>query len=94
MPARKDPLAALPNLGPRSAAMLRKAGIRDIDTLRRLGSVRAYWTVKRKGIKASLNLLYALEGALTKTHWAKLPREERSRLLLEAGALEDASRCQ
>jgi DNA transformation protein and related proteins len=89
---RKDPLAALPNLGPRSASMLRKGGIRDVETLRRLGPVRAYWMVKRKGLKPSLNLLYALAGALTNTHWAKLPRDERSRLLLEADALEDAAR--
>lgn len=53
------------NLGPRSREMLAKAGIVSEAQLRTLGAVAAYVAVKRAGGKPSLNLLWALEGALT-----------------------------
>lgn len=46
----------------------------------------AFLQVKQTGLKPSLNLLYAIAGALSNTHWNKLSREERSYLLM---ALED-----
>ena len=45
--------------------MLRRAGITTEEQLRALGAVRAYVMVKRCSANASLNLLWALEGALT-----------------------------
>ena len=63
------PLAALPNLGPKSQAMLAGAGITTLDELRHLGSVVAYARVKATGVNASLNLLWALEGALCGQRW-------------------------
>lgn len=82
--------AALPNLGPKSQSMLRAAGVYDLETLRRLGSVGAYLKVKATGAHASLNLLWALEGALTGLPWQVVAREHRLSLLL---ALEAQGRC-
>jgi DNA transformation protein len=83
-------LAVLPNLGPRSQQMLAAVGIDTLQRLRELGAVRAYLRVKRNGGNASLNLLWALEGALTGQHWQVVAKQERLRLLMELEALESA----
>lgn len=82
-------LARLPNLGPASSEMLRSAGIPDLAQLRALGAVRAFAHVRRSQPKASLNLLWALEGALTGLPWQQVAREHRTSLLL---ALEEVER--
>jgi hypothetical protein len=42
--------------------------------------------VKRAGFKPSLNLLYALEGALRDCHWQEVPDDRRGELVLAADA--------
>lgn len=81
-------IADLPNFGPKSQQMLEQAGIKTVEQLRQLGAVRAYLQVKRHGGNASLNLLWALEGALTGQHWQVVAKEERLRLLMELEDLE------
>jgi TfoX/Sxy family transcriptional regulator of competence genes len=71
------------NLGPKSLVMLSNAGVKTMAKLRALGAVTAYVKVKRKNASASLNLLWALEGALTDTSWQTVTSESRERLLLE-----------
>jgi DNA transformation protein len=83
-------LAGLPNFGLKSQQMLEQAGIETFEQLRELGAVRAYLQVKRGGSSASLNLLWAIEGALTGQHWRAVASNERLRLLME---LEDAEKC-
>ncbi len=80
-------LADLPNFGPKSQQMLARAGIKTVAQLRKLGAVRAYVQVKSVG-RVSLNLLWAMEGALTDTHWQIVARHERLRLLLELEDIE------
>jgi DNA transformation protein len=82
-------IADLPNFGPKSQQMLVQAGIKTVEQLQKLGAVRAYLQVKRRSGKASLNLLWAMEGALTGQHWQEVARHERLRLLME---LEDSER--
>ncbi len=82
----KPPRYDLPGIGPQSRAMLAAAGIPDRAALQRLGAVAAYLQVKRASQPASLNLLWALEGALTGQHWQTVAREERTRLLLALDA--------
>ncbi|HEY8607503.1 MAG TPA: TfoX/Sxy family DNA transformation protein [Noviherbaspirillum sp.] len=79
-------LAALPNLGPASARMLAAAGIRDAAALADCGAVDAWIAVRRSGLPASLNLLWALEGALSGRDWRLVAREDRLRLLTELEA--------
>jgi DNA transformation protein len=82
-------LASLKNLGPKSQAMLAAAGITSLARLRQLGAVNAYAQVKASGVNnASLNLLWALEGALTGEHWQVVAREHRLSLLLALEALQ------
>ena len=85
-------IASLPNLGPRSQAMLAAAGIHTVAQLRELGSVRAYAQVKASGGKVSLNLLWALEGALTGQPWQRVAAEHRLSLLLALDQLQGAPR--
>jgi DNA transformation protein len=75
-------IAGLPNLGPKSKEMLASAKIKNVAQLRRLGAVAAYAQVKLKNARASLNLLWALEGALTGLPWQTVAREHRTSLLL------------
>ena len=82
-------LAASLNLGPKSAAVLEKAGIASLQKLRELGSVRAFSMAKTVEPKVTLNLLWALEGALLGQPWQSVSREHRTSLLL---ALEDHER--
>lgn len=74
----------LRNIGPKSAAWLRQVGLRTEEDLRAIGALEAFMRVKRAGFKPSLNLLYALEGALMGCHWQEVPAERRSELLVAA----------
>ncbi len=79
----------LRNLGPRSAEMLARAGIVSEKQLRTLGSVSAFLAVKRAGCSPSINLLWALEGALSDRDWKDVARTDRLTLLTQ---LEDAEK--
>lgn len=61
---REIALADLPNLGPKSAQMLARAGITTLHQLRELGAVADYVAANRAGGNVSLNLLWGLEAAL------------------------------
>ena len=74
------------NLGPKSMAWLRQTGVRTLDDLKAVGSLAAFVRIKRAGFKPSLNLLYALEGAILECHWQSLPEGRRSELILAADA--------
>ena len=69
--------------------MLASVGITSVGQLKRLGSVRAYAMVKATEARASLNLLWALEGALTGLPWQVVAKEHRLSLLLALEALND-----
>lgn len=83
---------ALLGLGPVSLRVLRAAGIANRADLERLGPVRAYIAAKQIDPNVTLNLLWAIAGALTDTHWTKLSAEYRSSLLLDYDAQLDAAR--
>jgi DNA transformation protein len=75
-------LGRLANIGPKSAQFLNNAGIKSLEQLKLLGSVRAYSLVKHVEPSASLNLLWALEGAISGLHWRGVAKEHRTSLLL------------
>ena len=76
----------LRNIGPKSAAWLRQVGLRSLDDIAAAGTVDAFKKVRRAGFKPSLNLLYALEGALHDCHWQEVPEARRSELVQAAEA--------
>lgn len=75
-------LSRLANLGPKSAQFLNKAGIKSQEQLERLGAVKAYSIVKQVEPSASLNLLWALEGAISGLDWREVAKKQRTSLLL------------
>jgi DNA transformation protein len=76
----------LRNIGPKSAAWLRQVGLRTRADLEAAGALEAFMRVKRAGFKPSLNLLYALEGALLDCHWQEVSESRRSELVQAAEA--------
>lgn len=76
----------LRNIGPKSAAWLRQVGLRSQEDLAAAGPVDAWMRVRRAGFKPSMNLLYALEGALCDCHWQDVPETRRSELVAQAEA--------
>lgn len=87
--ANPPSLAAEKNLGPKSAAVLARAGITALDQLRQLGSVRAFALARRADPTVTLNLLWSLEGVLVGQAWQSVSREHRASLPL---ALHDHER--
>ena len=79
------------NVGPKSAAWLRQVGVRTTEDLVRIGPVEAFLKVKRAGFRPSLNLLYAMAGAMADCHWADLSEERKQELLASLGAAETAN---
>jgi DNA transformation protein and related proteins len=83
----------LRNLGVKSEQILAEIGIWSADELRRQGAVRTFAELRRAGPAPSLNMLWALAGALDPwpegTHWREIARgESRLSLLLAVDDLE------
>jgi hypothetical protein len=76
--------AKIKNIGPKSMAWLRQTGVRTQEDLETVGALAAFVRIKRAGFKPSLNLLYALEGAILGCHWQNIPDARRSELILAA----------
>ena len=77
-------LKDLQGLGPKSEKMLKDAGIDSVETLRALGAIRAFIQVsKASKKKPSLNLLYALVGALEGEHWITIAKQQKSQLIMQ-----------
>ncbi len=57
-------------------------GITDPEQLARRGAVEAYLDVEASGYKPGLNLLYAMEGAITGRHWQVVRHEAGGELIL------------
>lgn len=80
-PLGSDDIEQLPNLGPASAEWLRLAGISTFAELEAIGAVQAYLRVQKLGVRPSLNLLYAMEGAIRGSHWLEVKRQGKTELL-------------
>lgn len=76
-------LLGLKNLGNTSINWLRAIGINSYQELKAMGPVEAYSRIKDRNIKVSKVFLYALEGALTDTHWNDLDPDLKKQLLEE-----------
>ncbi len=77
-------IADMKNLGPESAERIVAVGIADADGLRAVGAAAAYRRVKsRFPDDTSLNLLWAMQGALMEIHWHEVPIEIKRQLLAE-----------
>ncbi len=73
-------LAGMGSLGPVSTKWLSAIGVHSRRDLEKLGAVDAYAILKASGYNASLNLVYAIEGALTGRDWNRLPAKRKAQL--------------
>ncbi|MGF1721002.1 TfoX/Sxy family protein [Vibrio kyushuensis] len=83
-------LRDLQGLGPKSEAMLVNAGIDSVMLLKKLGAIRAFIKVKKQGdINPSLNLLYAMVGALEGKHWLEIAKKQKAELIIQLEGYEE-----
>lgn len=75
-----ESLTQLKNIGPKSTQWLHAIGVDTIDDLREMGAIDCCRALKAQGYPASLNLAYAIEGALRDIHWCKLPAAVKQQL--------------
>jgi len=76
-------VSRLKNIGPVTVRWLNEIGIYTEQELRAVGAVEAYQRISLSGQPTSLNLLYALHGALTDTAWNALSTELKAQLKAE-----------
>lgn len=77
-------LLQLKNLGAASVNILHAIGVNSYEDLKAMGPVTAYQRIKARGINVSKVMLYALQGALTDTHWNDLAPDLKARLVQDA----------
>ncbi|MGB8597884.1 MAG: TfoX/Sxy family protein, partial [Burkholderiales bacterium] len=74
---------SFPNLGPACAVRLQAVGILNLKDLREMAAVGAYRLVKNHGYPSSVNLLWAIYGALHGIKWNQVPDNIKAQLKAE-----------
>lgn len=80
-------VGALLNLGPKSEAWLVSIGVTTRDQLAKLGPIGTCRRLRDAGRPVSVLMAYAIEGALTGTHWNALAPETKHWLRAEFAQL-------
>jgi DNA transformation protein and related proteins len=75
-------LSELRGLGPRSVEMLVQVGINTSAQLRNADLFELYRRIKTQHPRTSLNLLYAMIGAVDGADWRDIAKERRSEILM------------
>ncbi len=75
-------LSELRGLGPRSVELLVEAGINTSGKLRKADLYKLYQKIKTQHPRTSLNLLYAMMGAVSNEDWRDIAKERRSEVLM------------
>jgi DNA transformation protein len=78
-------VAAMKNIGEKTAQWLEAAGVDTPEKLAEIGAVGAYEHLKAAGVPVSMNFVYAVEGALLDIHWTDLPLELKQSLKKQCG---------
>lgn len=81
----------MPNITWSLEMLLLEAGIQDESMLRALGATTVWYRLRRLRKNLSVNVLLALEGAITGTHSATIPQTRRQHLLSWAKTLSENS---
>lgn len=81
MPLADDSdVSLLPNLGEKSARVLRSVGIRTVGDVRTVGPVEVYLRAKIMNERTTIVLLWALTAGLRGQHWTSLDPAEKEAL--------------
>ncbi len=76
-------LSGLKNIGKVTERWLNEIGVFSESELRGLGAVKAYRKIRAKEQGATVNLLFALQGALMGVHWSRLPAPVKELMIRE-----------
>lgn len=78
---KPERLKDLPNLRLATERMLKKAGIESVTDLQSKGALEAYKAIQQTHSSSiSIELLWALEGAIEGKHWSVIPQSRRDEL--------------
>ena len=77
IPSDQTPITKLKNLGPASERMLAQIDVFNAGDIRTLSPALIYRILRDKGTPVSMNLVYALEAAITNRHWLELSPAEK-----------------
>jgi len=80
---RAGEVAALLNLGPKTAAWLDAAGLHTRAQIVKLGPIGVCRRLLESGRPVNVLMAYAVEGGLSGTHWNALPAETKQWLRTE-----------
>lgn len=80
------------NLGPKSSAWLRDAGIDSLKEIRKFGAIETCRKLRQRGHPASVLMAYALEGAITGCRWNEIPRDTKQALKAEFAEMKKTAR--
>jgi DNA transformation protein and related proteins len=69
-------------LGPASAKMIAQAGVTTSVALKKADLYQLYARIKQQQPKVSINLLYAMIGAVEDEDWRAIAKERRSEVLI------------
>ncbi|MBS1904321.1 MAG: TfoX/Sxy family protein [Bacteroidetes bacterium] len=75
--------APILNIGPKSAQWLREVGVYTTADIERIGVLDVFRLLVERGINPAVVMLYALEGAITNTHWNEIGDERKAALRKE-----------
>ncbi|MBA4136888.1 MAG: hypothetical protein C0518_06185 [Opitutus sp.] len=84
-------LGTLLNLGPKSTAWLADVGLNTREELAALGPIETCRRLRSAGHPVNVLMAYALEGALTGTHWNEISPKTKQWLRAEFAQMKRAS---
>lgn len=79
------------NIGPVSQHWLESVGVKSREDLQRIGAVEVYFQIKKRVFSPSLNLLWALEGAIQDIPFYAVSVERKKQLREQLRKLESAN---
>ncbi len=74
-------LSKLKNIGEVSEKILNSIDVYTREDIEELGTVTIYFILKDHGHDVSMNMVYALQGAIMNLHWNDLPKKVKSDLI-------------
>jgi DNA transformation protein and related proteins len=75
-------LSELHGLGPASVQMLASVGVTDAKQLRKADLYQLYARIKTQHPRTSINLLYAMMGAVDDVDWREVAKDRRTEVLM------------
>ncbi|MGD8781594.1 MAG: TfoX/Sxy family DNA transformation protein [Ignavibacteria bacterium] len=80
MKTKKSEITKLRNLGPTSEKLLNSIDVYTLDDIKELTPVVIFHILKSRGYNVTLNMVYALQGAIMDLHYLEVPEDIKKEL--------------